>query len=138
MISDFGKVELIEVFLFFQYSKIQFRLQKLDILEGDLPSSTSTLTITGAEAVQLGANSLSRLVDARFIQIYDTKIILMRKFSGVKLAITSLMLDIDRCDVLRIEENTFSSIKGNFHLFYTSFCQCFIHAELKTNLLDIQ
>ncbi|XP_013147263.1 PREDICTED: uncharacterized protein LOC106110097 [Papilio polytes] len=86
--------------------------QKLDILEGDLPSSTSTLTITGAEAVQLGANSLSRLVDARFIQIYDTKIILMRKFTGVKLAITSLMLDIDRCDVLRIEENTFSSIKG--------------------------
>ncbi|CAK1588085.1 unnamed protein product [Parnassius mnemosyne] len=86
--------------------------QKLDILEGDLPETTSTLIITGAEAVLFGTNSLTRLKDARYIQIYDSKVILMRKYAGVQLSIISLFLEIDNCELLRIEERTFSSIRG--------------------------
>ncbi|XP_068620239.1 uncharacterized protein [Battus philenor] len=86
--------------------------QKLDLLEGDLPETTSTLLISGAEAVLFGTNSLTHLKDARFIRIHDCKIILMRKYAGVQLPITSLMLDIENCDLLRIEERTFRTIKG--------------------------
>ncbi|XP_049885244.1 uncharacterized protein LOC126380079 [Pectinophora gossypiella] len=93
--------------------------QKLDIMEGDLPDSTTDLVITGAEAVMFGANSLSRLQDARHVRLSGVKVILMRRFAALNLNVVSLYLEIDHSDVIRIEERTFSSIRGPLSVMIT-------------------
>lgn len=86
--------------------------QKLDVLEGDLPDSTTELIITGAEAVMFGMNSLSRLKDARQIHVTGPKLLVMRKFAAVNINVVNMYLDIDNVDLVRIEERTFSNIEG--------------------------
>ncbi|XP_045510345.1 uncharacterized protein LOC123705555 [Colias croceus] len=86
--------------------------QKLDIYEGDLPETTTDLIVTGAEAVMINANALSRLSDARLVHISDTKAVVLRKFSAMQMNIVNLYLDISKCNVLRIEERSFVNIKG--------------------------
>ncbi|KAJ0183669.1 hypothetical protein K1T71_000092 [Dendrolimus kikuchii] len=88
------------------------RDKNLDILDGDLPDNTVDLVITGGEAVMFGSNSLSRLKDCRQIRVSGPKLIALRKLAAVNLNVVSAYLDIDTCDVLRIEERTFSNIKG--------------------------
>lgn len=63
-----------------------------------------------------GPNSLSRLSDGRYLQIIGAKIILIRKFAAVNLNIVSLFLDIQDCELFRLEERAFTNIKGEFNL----------------------
>lgn len=87
-------------------------LQKLDILEGDIPDTTSDLIVKGAGVVMFGANSLSKLRDARRIQITGAEIIFMRAYAASNLDVLNLHLDIVNCDIFRIEEKAFINIKG--------------------------
>ncbi|XP_045490227.1 uncharacterized protein LOC111000824 [Pieris rapae] len=85
--------------------------QELDISEGELPDTTTDLIITGAQAVTINPNALSRLSDARLVHISDTKSILIRKSSAMRMNIVNLYLDISKCEVLRFEERSFINIK---------------------------
>ena len=87
-------------------------LQNLSVLEGDLPETTDDLTITGAESLMIEANSLSRLNDARYLHFVNNTLIYIRTSAAVSLNIINLFLEIDNCDVLRIEEKAFNDIKG--------------------------
>ncbi|XP_063546440.1 uncharacterized protein LOC134754209 [Cydia strobilella] len=88
------------------------RDQTIDILEGDVPESTTNLIVTGAESVLFGANSLAKLQDARHIYLSGNRVVLMRKFAAINLNVISVYLEIEKSDILRIEESTFSNIKG--------------------------
>lgn len=88
-------------------------LQSIDILDGDLPETTTDLIVTGAQAVLFSVNSLSKLQDARHIYLSGNRHVLMRKFAASNLNVINVYLEIEKCDVLRIEERTFSNIKGN-------------------------
>lgn len=90
--------------------------QKLDIFEGDLPETTTDLVVNGAGVLMFAANSLSRLRDARRIYISGAGIVLMRANAATNLDVLHLHLDVENCDVFRIEANTFSNIKGKFIL----------------------
>lgn len=97
----------------FHYN-LNFVLQKFDILEGDLPETTTDVVVTGAETVMFGANSLTRLKDARQIHVSDSGILLMSKFAAVNLNVVSVYLEIANIELVRIEERAFSNIKGMF------------------------
>lgn len=86
--------------------------QDLDILPGDLPETTKDLVINGGQSLLFDTYSLTQLKDVRHISISGTKLILMRKFAAQDLNVISIYLEIDTCDVLRIEERTFSNTKG--------------------------
>ncbi|XP_032527645.2 uncharacterized protein LOC116777939 [Danaus plexippus] len=86
--------------------------QKLVILDGDLPDNTDSLTVTGANALTIGANALSRLKDARYIHLSKIHSILMKSFAAVDLNIVSLFLKIESCVSVRIEKKSFIGIKG--------------------------
>ncbi|XP_026742153.1 uncharacterized protein LOC113504185 [Trichoplusia ni] len=88
------------------------RDQKLDILEGDLPETTTDLIVSGSGVIMLGANSLSRLRDARRIYINGAEIVFMRSYAAANLDVLYLHLDVENCDVIRIEEKAFVNIKG--------------------------
>lgn len=91
--------------------------QPLDILDGDLPDTTVDLLVTGGEAIMFGSNSLSRLKDCRQIRVSGAKLVALRRLAAHNLNVVSAYLDIDNCDVLRIEEKTFSNIKGKLLCF---------------------
>lgn len=93
--------------------------QKLDILEGDLPETTTDLIVSGSGVIMLGANSLSRLRDARRIYINGAEIVFMRSYAAANLDVLYLHLDVENCDVIRIEEKAFVNIKGTFPLLHT-------------------
>ncbi|CAH4038682.1 unnamed protein product [Pieris brassicae] len=86
--------------------------QELDIYDGELPDTTTDLIITGAQAVTINSNALSRLSDARLVHISDTKSILIAKSSAMRMNIVNLYLEISKCEVLTIEERSFINIKG--------------------------
>lgn len=97
------------------------QFQTLDIMEGDLPESTTDFLVSGAGALMFTANSLSRLRDARRIYISGVKIVFMRAYAATNLDVLNLRLEVENCDVFRIEENTFTNIKGQ--LFKNLFMQ---------------
>ncbi|XP_041987794.1 uncharacterized protein LOC121739401 [Aricia agestis] len=111
--------------------------QKLDILEGDLPEATTNLIVTGAEAVMIDANAISGLKDARHIHLSHIQIILLRKSAAVNLNIVSLFLEIAHCDVLRIEDRTFSNIKGPLTVYIRNCGYVQIEREAFSWLLSI-
>lgn len=86
--------------------------QKLDIFEGDLPETTTDFVVHGPGVVMFAINSLSRLRDARRIYISGVEIIIMRAYAANNLDVLNLHLEIEDCDVIRIEKNTFNNIKG--------------------------
>ncbi|CAH0703735.1 unnamed protein product [Spodoptera exigua] len=88
------------------------RDQKLDIFEGDLPETTTDLIVSGAGVLMFGANSLSRLRDARRIYITGAEIVFLRSYAASNLDVLYLHLDVENCDVLRLEEKAFANIKG--------------------------
>lgn len=87
-------------------------LQKLDLFEGDLPETTTDLIVSGAGVLMFGANSLSRLRDARRIYITGAEIVFLRAYAASNLDVLYLHLDVKNCDVLRLEEKAFVNIKG--------------------------
>ncbi|CAH0684523.1 unnamed protein product [Chilo suppressalis] len=86
--------------------------QKLNILEGDLPEMTSDLLLEGCEAITLGANSLSRLKDLRRVRLSGAQLVVLRRGTATNLNVVNAFLEIDNCHELRIEEKTFSNIRG--------------------------
>ncbi|KAI5636989.1 hypothetical protein NE865_10289 [Phthorimaea operculella] len=91
--------------------------QSMDIFEGDLPESTTDITITGAQALMFGPNSLTHLKDVRHLRVADVRILLMRKAAAVQLNVVSIYLEIEKCplsvnitdcDTVSMEGATFS------------------------------
>ena len=87
-------------------------MQKLDLFEGDLPETTTDLIVSGAGVLMFAANSLSKLRDARRIYITGAEIVFMRSYAASNLDVLSLHLDVENCDVFRMEEKAFVNIKG--------------------------
>ncbi|XP_072931291.1 uncharacterized protein [Epargyreus clarus] len=86
--------------------------QRLHIRARDLPQATTDLIVTGGEALLLSSNSLSGLGDVRQIFFHRNKEITIKKSTAVALSIVSLYIEIDECEILKIEEKAFSKIKG--------------------------
>ncbi|XP_059059873.1 uncharacterized protein LOC131853080 [Achroia grisella] len=86
--------------------------QVLNIKEGDIPKQTIYLVITGASSVTFEANSLSELDDIRKIHLLECSTIILKKSAAVKLQLVNGLLEIEDCNSLIIESNTFTQIKG--------------------------
>ncbi|KAG7313378.1 hypothetical protein JYU34_000493 [Plutella xylostella] len=86
--------------------------KQLDILEGDLPNSTTELLISGAEAVRFDAHSLSALSELRHVAVSGARVLLLRRGAAVALNVVHLVLDVHQCDTIRIEDKAFSNLKG--------------------------
>ncbi|XP_013189277.1 uncharacterized protein LOC106133938 [Amyelois transitella] len=86
--------------------------QILNIKDGDIPPATINLVITGARSVEFQANSLSGLQDVRKIHVKDCSAIVIKRSAAVELYLVRGLVDIENCDVLRIENNAFVQIKG--------------------------
>ncbi|XP_053624728.1 uncharacterized protein LOC128683297 [Plodia interpunctella] len=86
--------------------------QMLTIKDGDIPESTTNLVIAGARSVELQPNSLSGLWDLRKILLKDCAAVVIKRAAAVELNLLRGLLDIENCDVLRIEKNAFMNIKG--------------------------
>lgn len=81
-------------------------------MDGDLPQTTTNLIIDGGQSLLFHALSLTQLKDLRHISISGTRRMLMRKYAAQYLNVISIYLKIVECDDVRIEERTFSNIKG--------------------------
>lgn len=86
--------------------------QVLYVKEGDIPKQTSNLVISGAYSLTFEANSLSELEDIRKIHLLECSTIILKKSAAVKLELVNGLLEIEDCDSLIIETNTFMHIEG--------------------------
>lgn len=89
--------------------------QKLDIFDGDLSESTTDLVIGGSEALMLGAGALSHLRDFRLLRVRGARLVVLRRGAAHDLNVVNAYIEIDSCDVLRVEERAFSNIRGTYH-----------------------
>lgn len=90
-------------------------LQKLDISEGDIPITTTELVVSGAEELMLKQNAFTHLMDLRHVRISGAKLVVLRKGTAVNLNIINAYIEIEDCEVLRVEEKAFSNIRGECH-----------------------
>ncbi|VVC90676.1 unnamed protein product [Leptidea sinapis] len=111
--------------------------QKVSIYEGDLPDTMTSLVISGAEGVVINTNSLTRLSDARYIRITNTKTVVVKKFAAMEMNIVNLFLDISECDSLTIEKRSFVDIKGPLSVAIEECQQVSIDTEAFSWLLSI-
>jgi hypothetical protein len=95
-----------------------FNFQKLDIREGSVPDTTSELIVTGGSALKLGPHSLTLLKDLRHVSFSGIKLVLLQKNAAVEMNVVNAYLDINNCEVLKVEERTFNNIRGKW-LFLT-------------------
>ncbi|XP_037299918.1 uncharacterized protein LOC119190851 isoform X1 [Manduca sexta] len=116
---------------------IFFCLQNFDILEGDLPDSMTDLTLTGADTIMFGPNSMSRLADARHVRISGPKQLVLRKNTAVNTKVVNLYLDIRGVDVVRMEPSTFHKVQGPLSVTIKNCDFVFLEGEVFSWLLSI-
>lgn len=87
----------------------------MDVFNFDLPPTVMEMTIQGGQSVMFGPGVFNSMTDLRRIRVSHSKIVVFRSFAAVDVSVLTLYLDIEQCQILLFERNSFHNLRGKQH-----------------------